>query len=161
MYNKIKMMLKESLLMRVMAIDYGDRRTGIAVSDLTGTLAGETWTIKEWNPETLAEKIAAEVKSREVSKLVLGLPRNMDGSEGARAEKSRAFAELLEKKTGFVPIMWDERRTTVDADRILRENGRRGKKKKAVVDAVAAMLILEGYLGSLNIDKNTEKQEGY
>ncbi len=135
--------------MRVMAIDYGDKRTGLAVSDPTGSIAGEAFTVWEWDPERLAERIGEEARGRSVEVLVLGLPRNMDGSEGERAEKSRAFAELLEAKTGLTPVLWDERRTTVDAHRILGENGRHGKKRKAVVDAVAASLILEGYLGTL------------
>ncbi len=131
-----------------MAIDYGDARTGIAVSDMLGMLAGETFVIQEWDPVRLADTIAAQARTREVSTLVLGLPKNMDGSEGPRAEKSRALAALLEQR-GFAVVLWDERRTTVDAHRILRENGKREKKHKATVDAVAAALILEGYLGSV------------
>jgi putative Holliday junction resolvase len=135
--------------MRIMAVDYGDQHTGIAVSDIMGILAGDAWTIDDWNPETLSDKIAAEVKNRDVKTIVLGYPLNMDGSKGSRAEKSLEFSELLEKKTGLKPIMWDERRTTVDAHRILTENGRHGKRRKQTVDAVAATLILEGYLGTL------------
>ena len=135
--------------MRVMAIDYGDARTGIAVSDPLGMLAGETFVIAQWDPEALADQIAAEAASRGVSTLVLGLPRNMDGTEGPRAEKSRALKALLEQR-GRPVVLWDERRTTVDAHRILRENGKKEKKHKATVDAVAAALILEGYLGSLH-----------
>lgn len=135
--------------MRIMAIDYGDARTGIAVSDALGMIAGETFVIQQWDPAALAVTIAAEAKSRGVKTLVLGLPKNMDGTEGPRAEKSRALAELL-KENGAPPVvMWDERRTTVDAHRILRENGKKEKKHKATVDAVAAALILEGYLGTL------------
>ncbi|MBQ4337603.1 MAG: Holliday junction resolvase RuvX [Lentisphaeria bacterium] len=132
--------------MRVMAIDYGDARTGIAVSDLSRTLAGEAFTIQGWNPEAVAEAIAGEVRTRQVDTLVLGFPKNMDGTLNARTEKSQAFARLLEEKTGLPVVLWDERRTTVDAHRILSEHNRRGKKRKAVVDAVAATLILEGYL---------------
>ncbi len=134
--------------MRVMAIDYGDARTGIAVSDMLGMLAGETFVITQWDPEKLADAIAAEAAARDVGTLVLGLPRNMDGSEGPRAEKSRAMKALLEAR-GMTVTLWDERRTTVDAHRILRENGKKEKKHRATVDAVAAALILEGYLGSL------------
>ena len=135
--------------MRIMAIDYGDARTGVAVSDLTGTIAGEAWVISEWNAERLADKIAGEYKARGAEKLVVGCPLNMDGSAGERAEKSRAFAKLLGERCGTEPVMWDERRTTVDAHRILSENGRYGKKRKQTVDAVAATLILEGFLGTL------------
>lgn len=134
--------------MRIMAIDYGDQRTGVAVSDLTGTLAGEAWVISEWNAERLADKLAQEAKERSVDTLVLGFPVNMDGTRGPRAEKSLAFASLLEERTGMKPVMWDERRTTVDAHRILSENGRYGKKRKETVDAVAAALILEAFLGT-------------
>ena len=134
--------------MRVMAIDYGDARTGIAVSDMLGMLAGETFVITQWDPAALADTIVSEAAKRDVGTLVLGLPRNMDGTEGPRAEKSRAMKALLEAR-GMTVVLWDERRTTVDAHRILRENGKKEKKHKSTVDAVAAALILEGYLGSL------------
>lgn len=134
--------------MRIMAIDYGDRHTGVAVSDPTGTLAGEAWVIDEWDAERLADRIAAEAKARGADTLVLGNPLNMDGTAGPRAEKSRALAELLRARTGLVPVLWDERRTTVDAHRILSENGKKTKKHKSTVDAVAASLILEAFLGS-------------
>ena len=135
--------------MRIMAIDYGDARTGIAVSDLTGMIAGEAWTINEWDRDRLARKIADEVKARDVGKIVIGNPLNMDGTAGPRAEKSAEMAGLLRELTGLEVIPWDERRTTVDAHRILQANGRREKKHRKVVDAVAATLILEGYLGSV------------
>lgn len=135
--------------MRVIAIDYGDQRTGIAVSDMTGTLAGEAFVIKEWDPERLADKIAAECKARGAERLVLGNPLNMDGSSGPRAEKSMALRGLLTERVSIPIIMWDERRTTVEAHGILSANDRHGKKRKETVDAVAATLILEGYLGSI------------
>ena len=135
--------------MKIMAIDYGDARTGIAVSDLTGFITGETWVIKQWNAEALADEIASAAKARSVERLVLGLPKNMDGTEGVRAEKSLALGEMLREKTGLEVVMWDERRTTVDAHRILTDVGKHGKKRKNTVDAVAASLILEGYLASL------------
>ena len=134
--------------MRVMAIDYGDARTGIAVSDALGLIAGDTFVISQWDPEALADAIVSEARARDVGTLVLGLPRNMDGTEGPRAEKSRAMKALLEAR-GMSVVLWDERRTTVDAHRILRENGKKEKKHRATVDAVAAALILEGYLGSI------------
>ncbi len=134
--------------MRIMAIDYGDARTGVAVSDPLGMLAGETFVIREWDAVRLADAITAEARARDASPLVLGLPKNMDGTEGPRAEKSRALKALLEER-GMDVVLWDERRTTVDAHRILRENGKKEKKHRSTVDAVAAALILEGYLGSL------------
>ncbi len=135
--------------MRVMAIDYGDARTGVAVSDPTGLIAGECFRIAQWDAEVLADQIVRAAKDRDVGTLVLGLPRNMDGTEGPRAAKARAFKTLLEER-GMDVVLWDERRTTVDAHRILRENGKREKKHRDTVDAVAAALILEGYLGSLS-----------
>lgn len=132
--------------MRVMAVDYGDRRIGLAVSDITRSLCGEAWTMEEWDMEKAADRIAEEVKARGVSCIVLGLPKNMDGSEGARAGKSRVFAEMLRERSGVEVILRDERRTTVDAHRILHESGKRMKRHREVVDAVAASLILEAYL---------------
>ena len=135
--------------MRVMAIDYGDQRIGLAVSDLLGLLCGEAWTMQEWDMERASSRIAEEAKAREVGTLVLGLPRNMDGSEGPRAEKSRAFRELLLRDTGLPVILWDERRSSIEAHAILHANGKKEKQHRRSVDAVAASLILEGYLGSL------------
>ena len=133
---------------RILAIDYGDARTGLAFSDESRFLCGEAFTVEEWNAERLAARIADEVKSRNVGVLVLGLPRNMDGSEGPRAEKCREFAETLRAATGLDVTLWDERRTTIEAHDILRANGKKEKKHKKTVDAVAASLMLEGYLGT-------------
>lgn len=134
--------------MRIMAIDLGDRRTGIAVSDALGVLCGDAFTLTEWDTERIAQRIAEEVRARGVDTLVLGLPRNMDGSEGPRAEKSREFAALLERETGLAPVLWDERRSSVEAHAILHANGKRMKQHRKTVDAVAASLLLEGYLAS-------------
>ena len=134
--------------MRIMAIDYGDQRIGLAVSDLLGMLCGEAWTMEEWDMERASKRIAEEAKAREVGTLVLGLPKNMDGSEGPRAEKSRAFRELLLKDSGLPVVLWDERRSSIEAHAILHQNGKREKQHRKTVDAVAASLILEGYLGS-------------
>ena len=135
--------------MRIMAIDYGDARIGLAVSDLTGMICGEAWTLEEWNMERASKRIAEEAKARDVGTLVLGLPKNMDGSEGPRAEKSREFRELLIADTGLDVILWDERRSSIEAHAILHANGKKEKKHRKTVDAVAASLILEGYLGSI------------
>lgn len=134
--------------MRIMAVDYGDARTGIAVSDATGYLVGDAFVITQWQPQSVAEHIAREAKSRGVEQIILGYPKNMDGTLGPRAEKSEVFAALIRETTGLPVTLWDERRTTVDASRILSNAGVRGKKKKGKIDAVAAALILEGYLGS-------------
>ena len=135
--------------MRVMAIDYGDARIGLAVSDPTGMICGDAWTLKEWDINRAADTIVKEAKNREVTRLVLGLPKNMDGSLGPRAKKSMEVKALLEVTSGLEVILWDERRTTVDAHRILHESGKKMKKHRETVDAVAATLILEGYLGSI------------
>ena len=132
--------------MRVMAIDYGDARIGLAVSDPTGLLCGEAWTMEEWNTERAVLRIAEEAARREVGTLVLGLPKNMDGSEGPRAEKSRAFAALLEEQSGLPVVLWDERRSSVEAHAILHAVGKKEKIHRKTVDAVAASLILQGYL---------------
>lgn len=135
--------------MRIMAIDYGDARIGLAVSDMLGMLCGEAWTMEEWNMERASQRISEEAKKRGVEKLVLGLPKNMDGSEGPRAEKSREFREMLVKDSGLEVILWDERRSSIEAHAILHATGKKEKAHRKTVDAVAASLILEGYLGSL------------
>ena len=135
--------------MRIMAIDYGDARIGLAVSDLTGMICGDAWTLSEHNMERASRNITAEARARDVSTLVLGLPKNMDGSEGPRAEKSRTFKAMLEQDSGLPVILWDERRSSIEAHAILHANGRKEKNHRKNVDAVAASLILEGYLGSI------------
>ena len=135
--------------MRIMAIDYGDQRIGLAVSDLLGMLAGEAWTMNEWNRERAALRIAEEAKKREVGTLVLGLPKNMDGTEGPRAALSREFKKLLEEASGLSVVLWDERRSSIEAHAILHAAGKKERLHRKSVDAVAASLILEGYLGSL------------
>jgi len=132
-----------------MAIDYGDQRIGLAVSDPLGILAGEAWTMDEWAMERAAARIAEEARKRDVSRFVLGLPKNMDGTEGPRAEKSREFKALLENQSGLEVILWDERRSSIEAHAILHAGGKKEKDHRKTVDAVAASLILEGYLGSL------------
>jgi len=135
--------------MRIMAIDYGDQRIGLAVSDLLGVMAGEAWTMNEWNRERAVQRIAEEAKKREVGSFVLGLPKNMDGTEGPRAALSREFKELLEAETGLPVVLWDERRSSIEAHAILHAAGKKERVHRKTVDAVAASLILEGYLGSL------------
>ena len=135
--------------MRAMAIDYGDQRIGLAVSDLLGMLTGEAWTMQEWDMERAARRIAEEAKKRGVETLILGLPKNMDGTEGPRAEKSRAFRELLLRESGLPVVLWDERRSSIEAHAILHAGGKKEKQHRKTVDAVAASLILEGWLGSV------------
>ena len=135
--------------MRIMGIDYGDARTGLAVSDAMNILVGEAWTVNQWDANTLADEIIRQAVARGVERFVLGLPKNMDGTEGARAEKCREFAALLAGKTDIPIVMGDERRSSVEAHAILHANGKKEKKHRKTVDAVAASLILEGYLGTL------------
>ena len=132
--------------MRIMAIDYGDAHTGVAISDPTGLLAGTTTTIHSRKDQVVLEELRKLAEQYQVDELVMGFPRNMDGTEGSRAQLCRAFAARLEESSGLPAALWDERRTTVDAHRILHESGKNGKKRKKTVDAVAAALILEGYL---------------
>lgn len=132
--------------MRIMAIDYGDAHTGVAISDPTGLLAGTATTIHSRKAEVVLEELARLVRENQVDEVVMGFPRNMDGTEGPRAQLYREFAQRVEEATGLKPVLWDERRTTVDAHRILFEGGKNAKKRKKTVDAVAASLILEGYL---------------
>ena len=143
--------------MTVMAIDYGDAHTGVAISDPTGFLTGTTTTIHSRKAEVVLEELARLAREHRVKELVMGFPRNMDGTDGPRAQLYRAFAAQVEQVTGLSPILGDERRTTVDAHRILFESGKNAKKRKQTVDAVAASLILEGYLDLRRLQKNREQ----
>ncbi len=142
-----------------MAIDYGDARTGVALSDATGFLAGRTFLIKSRKEDVVLEELAALARREGAQELVMGYPRNMDGTLGPRAEKYAAFAHRLEEATGLPVQLWDERRTTVDAHRILGDHGIRAKNRKDKVDAVAATLILEGYLDWKRLQAQRPKKE--
>ena len=136
-----------------MAIDYGDARTGVAVSDLSAALTGDAWVIHSRNANKTAADIIEEAQKRDVSCIVVGYPKNMNGTIGPRAEKSDQFAGLLrslcDPLSNFDIKLWDERLTTMSAHRVLTDTGKFGKKRKDTVDAVAASLILENYLASL------------
>ena len=131
---------------RIMGIDYGDARTGIAVSDLLCSIVGTTKVIHSRNMDKTVDAVCDLLKGADVGEIVVGLPKNMDGTEGARAELCKAFAQKLREATNLPVVMWDERRTTVEAHNILSQHNYHGKKRKDTVDAVAASLILEGYL---------------
>ena len=131
---------------KIMGVDYGDARTGIAISDLLCSIIGSTTVIHSRKDEKTIAEIQKLIAENGVGEIVVGLPKNMDGSEGPRAEVCRAFAGQLKEATGLPVAMWDERRTTVEAHNILSEHNYHGKKRKNTVDAVAASLILEGYL---------------
>ena len=139
--------------MKIMAIDYGDAHTGVAISDPTGFLTGTTTTIHSRSADVVLSELARLVREQGAEEIVMGFPRNMDGTEGPRAELYRAFAGRVEEATGLKPVLWDERRTTVDAHRILQQAGKNAKKRKKTVDAVAASLILEGYLDYKRLQK--------
>ena len=132
--------------MKIMGVDYGDARTGIAISDLMCCIVGSCCVVPSRNREKAIADIVRLAKDNMVGEIVVGLPRNMDGSEGPRAQLCREFAAELEMATGLKITMWDERRTTVEAHNILSQHNYHGKKRKDTVDAVAASLILEGYL---------------
>ena len=136
-------------MQKIMAIDYGDARTGVAISDLLCSIVGSTCVVPSRNREKAVADIVKLCKDNMVGKIVVGLPRNMDGTEGVRAELCREFAQILGEATGLTVTMWDERRTTVEAHNILSQHNYHGKKRKNTVDAVAASLILEGYLNSI------------
>lgn len=135
--------------MIIMAIDLGHVRTGVAVCDPTGLIASPVGTITERRDEVLLEKLAALAVERRAERLVVGLPRNMDGSCGESAKRCEELAERLGKMTGLDTVLWDERLTTVSAIGYLNQTDTRGKKRKAVVDTVSAVIILEDYLRSL------------
>lgn len=136
--------------MVIISVDYGDVRTGVAACDKLQLLASPVTVIKQKDPELLSEEIKKICLEKKAEKIVLGLPKNMDGSEGFRAEACKEFAKLLSEKTGLSVDFQDERLTTVSAYNILNATDTRGKKRKAVVDAVSAVLILEDYLRKQN-----------
>lgn len=132
--------------MVIMAVDLGKARTGIAICDKTELLASPLTQINEYNREKLLDKISDLAKEKRAELLVVGLPKNMDGSEGESAKNARGFADELAEKTGLPVDMQDERGTTITAHNYLNATDTRGKKRKSVVDALAATIILEDYL---------------
>lgn len=142
--------VQRKLPMKIMAIDLGDVRTGVAFSDLTGMIAGRAYTITEYNRDKLLARLCTELAAEQPDEVVLGLPLNMNGTEGERAAKSRAFASQLEEKWGKPIVLWDERGTSVTANRILSDAGKKRGRQRAQVDAVAASVILQAYLDYRN-----------
>ena len=132
--------------MRTVGIDYGDKRIGVSFSDISGTLAGESFTINVTDPKAALDELCDAILSRSVGEIVLGYPKHMNADIGDRAKKSEEIAQILKERTKLPVILWDERCTTVNAHRILSETGYRGKKRRAKVDSVAAALILQNYL---------------
>ncbi len=144
--------------MKIMSVDFGDARTGIAVCDRTEFLASPVGVIEERNFNVCVDKVAYMAKEYEVGEIVVGYPKNMNGSIGPRAEKCDTFAQKLREIVEVPVVLWDERSTTVSAHNILNETNTRGKKRKAVIDAVAATIILESYLAFRQNKKASEAQ---
>ena len=137
--------------MKIMGIDYGEARIGVAVSDALGMIATPLDTICERDREIQLEKTASVAKENNVEKIIVGYPKHMDGTIGHRAEYTEAFAMDLSQKTGIPYELWDERLSSTEAHRILEAGGVSGKKRKTKVDKIAAVIILQGYLDSKGI----------
>lgn len=135
--------------MIIMSVDLGKARTGLAVSDATNQFAFPKEVITEYNTERLVEKVCNKAKEFGAERIVVGYPKNMDGTLGERAQECAAIAKQIKEKSGLETVLWDERCTTVTAHNYLSMNNVRGKKRKETVDAVAAVIILEDYLRSL------------
>ncbi len=135
--------------MIIMSVDLGKARTGLAVSDQSGQFAFPKEVITEYNTDRLIDKICAKAQELKAEKIVVGYPKNMDGSLGERAKECAKIAEQIKQNSGIETVLWDERCTTVTAHSYLSMNNVRGKKRKQTVDAVAAVIILEDYLRSL------------
>lgn len=142
--------------MRIMGLDYGSKTVGVAVCDPLGLTAQAVETIVRKEDNKLRQtfrRIEELAREYEITSIVLGYPKNMDGSVGERARKTEEFKDMLEKRTGFPVILWDERLTTVEADEILKESGVPVSERKKVIDKVAAGIILQSYLDSM--EKNS------
>jgi putative Holliday junction resolvase len=139
--------------MRILGIDYGSVRVGLALSDELGMLATPLETVEE---SVCLARISAIVKEKQVGRMVIGLPRNMDGSEGPAAQRVREFMGVLAKRTGLEVVTWDERLTTRSVERMLVEADVSRKKRKQVIDKLAAQQILQGYLDALSTSEPTD-----
>lgn len=142
--------------MRILGLDFGSRTVGVAVSDGLNLTAQGLETIERKDENKLRKtcaRIEELIRQYEVSRIVLGLPKNMNNTEGERVEKTKEFGEMLARRTGLPVIFWDERLTTVAAERVLMENGVRRENRKAVIDKVAACLILQGYLDRIKMEE--------
>ena len=139
--------------MRIMGLDFGSKTVGVAISDELGLTAQGKEIVRRERESKLRQtcaRIEELIVEYGVERIVMGLPKNMDGSEGERVEKTKEFQEMLERRTGLEVVLWDERLTTVAADRYMSEAGIRGAKRKELVDEIAAVFILQGYLDSLS-----------
>lgn len=135
--------------MKIMGVDYGDRRTGIAITDATCFLASAAGVIEEWDMNRLAHSLFDKANELKAEKIVLGFPLNMNGTQGPRAEKTKALKEILENEYKMEVVLWDERCTTVSAHNIMNTTNTRGKKRKATVDTLSAAIILQSYIDGI------------
>ena len=145
---------------KYLGVDYGDKRTGLSECDVSGNLAGGICTISEGGMNKTAIRVAAEAEKRGCKKIIIGIPKNMDGTEGGRADVARAFAELLSTHTDIPIDFMDERMTTMAAYRFLGETGTYGKKRRAAIDTLSAELILQSYIDRERAEKSRERSEG-
>ena len=139
-------------MIRIMGLDFGSKTVGVAVSDPLGITAQGIEIVRRTSENKLRKTLARIeelVTEYEVTEIVLGFPKNMNNTIGERAEKSLAFKEMLERRTGLPVVMWDERLTTVEAERTLIENNVRRENRKQYIDKIAAVFILQGYLDSI------------
>ena len=149
------------ITMRIMGLDYGSKTVGVAVSDALGLTAQGIEIVRRKSENKLRQTLARieEIaKEYGVEKIVLGFPKHMNNDIGERAEKSLEFKEMLERRTGLPVVMWDERLTTVEADRTMMETGIRRENRKEYVDMIAAVFILQGYLDRRNNEKKKESE---
>lgn len=145
--------------MKIMGIDLGKARTGVCVSDLSGFLAGRAITVTEHNRQRLLEAVCREIQAEKPGRIVVGLPLNMNGTEGPKAQECREFARQLHEACGLEVVLWDERGSSVTANRILSDAGKKRDKQRQRVDAVAAQIILQSYLDFWNLQKKREKEQ--
>lgn len=145
--------------MKMMGIDLGKVRTGVCVSDLSGFLAGRSVTVTANSRAELIERICRMIETERPGRVVVGLPLNMNGTEGEKARECRAFAALLQEKSGVPAVLWDERGSSVTANRILSDAGKKRNRQRAKVDAVAAQVILQNYLDYWQLHKQEEARQ--
>ena len=134
---------------KYLGVDYGDKRTGLAECDVSGLIATGIGTVSEGGMRNTAIRVVKEATERSCKKIIIGLPKNMDGSEGSRAERCKKFARLVRERTELPVAMFDERMTTMTASRYLNETNTRGSKRKQVIDTLSAQIILQNCLDRL------------
>ena len=145
--------IKSNTTGRIMSVDFGDTRTGLALSDISRYLASGIGYVSPGGIVKTADKVAEMARENKASAVIVGLPKNMDGSEGFRADRAKEFAELLRERLDVPVAMFDERMTTMAASRFLNETNTRGAKRKTVVDTLSAQIILQNVLDRLKFIK--------